>query len=384
MRINLIPVQTERLRGKWRMWLMTDGATRRAATETLRSPQPPASSCTGRSHPAGCSPAGTASTGRAWRTASGWDRSICLLNVQMFVCGIYITKMTQRTVRVFVCLQALTASRISNFFLAWRTLICREKRRTQLSHKAFTFTIYNYTHEQHRSRKTWTLECREQGQCQSLTLVMHSGACCKIHERQHWHPGALKSTQDSLLTWPQRLFKLLIIRLIIYWQCPINFYTERFWLGETWWGLFKIISHKCPGIRRGYHLQAVEITPSCGRYLSVSDIINQSQKLNTLPYENTFPAAFPGSEPLHCTSQPMQNLNDIYVLHLRGHLYIQHISLQLLTSSAFQHFQLRLKEGKTSESSETRHPADGEGGWNKEGTAITAVTLNQSLCACRG
>lgn len=62
------------------VWLMTDGATRRAATETLRSPQQPASSCTGRSHPAGCSPAGTASTGRAWRTASGWDRSILSFN----------------------------------------------------------------------------------------------------------------------------------------------------------------------------------------------------------------------------------------------------------------------------------------------------------------
>lgn len=43
--------------------------------------------------------------------------------------------------------------------------------------------------------------------------------------------------------------------------------------------------------------------------------------------------------------------------------------------------------GKTSESSETRHPADGGragGEWKKEGTAITAVTLNQSLCARRG
>lgn len=100
MRINPIPVQTERLRGEWRMWLMTDGATRRAATETLRLPQQPASSCTGRSHPAGCSPAGTASTGRAWRTASGWDRSICLLTVQMFVCGIYYKDDTEGDARV--------------------------------------------------------------------------------------------------------------------------------------------------------------------------------------------------------------------------------------------------------------------------------------------
>lgn len=82
MRINPISVRTERLRGgnEAMVWLMTDGATRRAATETLRSPRQPASSCTGRSHPAGCSPAGTASTGRAWRTASGWDRSILSFN----------------------------------------------------------------------------------------------------------------------------------------------------------------------------------------------------------------------------------------------------------------------------------------------------------------
>lgn len=39
-------------------------------TKQLPSPQQPVSSCRGWSRPAGCSPAGTASTGRAWMTAS--------------------------------------------------------------------------------------------------------------------------------------------------------------------------------------------------------------------------------------------------------------------------------------------------------------------------
>lgn len=39
-------------------------------TKQLHSPQQPVSSCRGWSRPASCSPAGTASTGRAWMTAS--------------------------------------------------------------------------------------------------------------------------------------------------------------------------------------------------------------------------------------------------------------------------------------------------------------------------
>lgn len=51
-----------------------------------------------------------------------------------------------------------------------------------------------------------------------------------------------------------------------------------------------------------------------------------------------------------------------------------------LTFSDMRHFQLRLRQKKMSESSERRLPAE-KTEKGKEGTAIRAITLNQSLCS---
>lgn len=81
----------------------------------LVSPAQPVFSCRGRSHPGCCILVGTACTGRAWRTASvGLDT-----RMQSYIRKWHWDDKKDR--------MRLTASRISNFFFAWRTLICQKK-----------------------------------------------------------------------------------------------------------------------------------------------------------------------------------------------------------------------------------------------------------------
>lgn len=86
------------------------------------SPAQPVFSCRGRSHPGCCILAGTACTGRAWRTTS----TEADMRMQSHMKTIH-TEMMKFTLRWWKGRMRLTASRISNFFLAWRTLICQKK-----------------------------------------------------------------------------------------------------------------------------------------------------------------------------------------------------------------------------------------------------------------
>lgn len=88
------------------------------------SPAQPVFSCRGRSHPGCCILAGTACTGRAWRTTS----TEADMRMQSHMKTIH-TEMMKFTLRWWKGRMRLTASRISNFFLAWRTLICQKKPR---------------------------------------------------------------------------------------------------------------------------------------------------------------------------------------------------------------------------------------------------------------
>ncbi len=71
----------------------------------LCSPQQPVSSCTGQSHPAGCSPAGTASTGRSWMRASGQDKSSSFWTLCRWLC-LYVEEHNVKC----VCVSAFTHS----------------------------------------------------------------------------------------------------------------------------------------------------------------------------------------------------------------------------------------------------------------------------------
>lgn len=75
----------------------------------------------------------------------------------------------------------------------------------------------------------------------------------------------------------------------------------------------------------------------------------------------------------------MQTLMIFCATFKRSLVHTAHLPTAL-TFSALRHFQLRLKKGKTAESRERRLPADKTKN-GKEGTAIAAITLNQSLCS---